>query len=85
MDKPEVSERIDDLIMRFKDCILHEDKSVGWTDRRCVTKLQFKQAIQKLLTEARISELVGVLKQCPMPTLSYEDVENRIKELEEKL
>lgn len=45
---------------------------------------QAKQALTNYILDQRIDELRACLSNVPMPILSYEQVENRIKELEEQ-
>lgn len=52
---------MDDLIMRMKDCISHEDNhDQTWTDR-CITKVQFKQQM-KTVANHRIATTLQELR-----------------------
>lgn len=43
---------------------------------------QLLELIEAHTRQARIEELTMCLKEAPMPTLSYEDIQNRIAKLE---
>lgn len=49
-----------------------------------LNEVQAEAAIQQLVRRARLEELKTCLSTVPMPALSYEQVENRIKQLESR-
>ena len=49
-NQSELEEQIDDLIMRLKDCISHEDRYDQPFGERCITRVQFKQQMKTLIT-----------------------------------
>lgn len=82
-----IEQQIDDLIMRMKDCISHdENKHDQKWGERCITKVQFKQQMKDLIKDserkARIDELERYQKDATgNPAHNWNYVKDRLQEL----
>lgn len=95
----ELREAMDDLVVRLKDCISHENKHDQEFLPRCITKVQFKQEVAQLIDtyterktlEARIDEWENMSwhKEHPPEFSGHESgsitMQERIDELSKQL
>jgi hypothetical protein len=82
IDSPQegVDKLVSDLTVKIINWHVHgEAKSANYHDE-AVTDIK-KWAVQEA-NKAVVAELKIVLQNCPMPTLSYEDIEHRIASLQ---
>lgn len=95
-----LDKQIDDLIMRMKDCISHENKHNQQFTDRCITKMQFKRELKSLLIQEKLKgqiealdEVIGIYNQMfepngefkPFNKLTQKDVANLYMNIGEKI
>lgn len=78
---------MDDLIMRMKDCISHENNPDQQFGPRCITKVQFKQQMKALLASQVAAARIDTIEYClkyPMRNDVVTELKKQLAELQEK-
>lgn len=82
-----LEERIDDVLTSVWSAVDAEDVAKKLIDIGVImdAKAAILQAVEAEIQAAWVDELQTLLSEVPMPSLSYEQVEGRIAELQAKL